>query len=90
MEVSRNSARNRFEAVVNGETAVAQYELSGAQMTVTHILVPQPIENRGVASALCQFIIRAAREENWEIVPQCPFMAAYFARHPENNDVRAA
>lgn len=90
MNISRNSDKNQFETVVDGQTAVAQYRLNGAQMTVTHILVPGAIEGRGVGSALCQFVIASARDENWKIVPQCPFMAAYFARHPENNDVTAA
>ncbi len=90
MEVSRNLARSQFEIVVDGQTAVAQYELQGAQMTVTHIVVPPPIEGRGVASALAKFIIQTARAEGLTIVPQCPFMAAYFARHPGNDDVLAA
>ena len=90
MNISRNSAKNQFEAVQDGQTAVAQYELNGAQMTITHVLVPPQIKGQGVGSALCQFAIETARAENLKIVPQCPFMAAYFARHPEHNDVLAA
>ena len=89
VNIVRNSDKNQFETVRDGQTAVAQYELSGAQMTITHILVPSPIEGQGVGSALCQFAIQTARDEQLKIVPQCPFMAAYFARHPEHNDVLA-
>ncbi len=89
MEVSRNSQQNQFEAVKDGHTAVAQYEMDGAQMTMTHIIVPPAIEGQGVGSALCQFAIQTARDEKLTIVPQCPFMAAYFERHPDNNDVLA-
>lgn len=89
MKITRNSKKNQFEAVKDGQTAVAQYELQGAQMTVTHIVVPSAIEGQGVASALCKFAIETARAENLTIVPQCPFMAVYFKRHPENNDVLA-
>ena len=89
MNISRNSDRNQFETVKDGQTAVAQYHLSGAQMTITHIVVPSAIEGQGVASALAQFAIQTARDENLKIVPQCPFMAAYLGRHPENNDVLA-
>lgn len=89
MEISRNSDRNQFEAARDGQTAVAQYRISGAQMTITHVIVPPAIEGQGVGSALCQFAIETARDENLKIVPQCPFMAAYFARHPEHNDVLA-
>ena len=90
MQITRNPDKNQFETVVDGQTAVAQYELSGAQMTITHVIVPKPIEGQGVASALCQFAIETARADDLTIVPQCPFMAAYFRRHPENNDVLSA
>ena len=90
MEISRNSEQSQFEAVVDGQTAVAQYRLNEAQMTITHIVVPPPIEGQGVGSALCQFIVQTAREDDLKIVPQCPFMAAYFQRHPENNDLLAS
>lgn len=87
MEISRNSEQSQFEVVKDGQTAVAQYRLNDAQMTITHILVPPAIEGQGVGSALCQFVVQTARAENLKIVPQCPFMAAYFKRHPENNDL---
>ncbi len=90
MEVSRNSAKSQFEAVEAGQTAVAQYQMDGARMTVTHIVVPPAIEGQGVGSALANFAIQTARDENLTIVPQCPFMVAYFERHPENNDLLAA
>ena len=89
MNVSRNAAQNQFETIVDGQTAVAVYELEGAQMTITHVLVPESIAGQGVASALAKFAIQTARAENLKIVPQCPFMAAYFERHPENNGVLA-
>lgn len=89
MEITRNSGKNQFEAVKDGQTAVAQYELQGAQMTITHVIVPGAIEGQGVASALCKFAIETARVDNLAIVPQCPFMAVYFRRHPEHKDVLA-
>lgn len=90
MEISRNSDKNQFEVVKDGQTAVAQYELEGAKMTITHIIVPPPIEGQGVGSALAKFAIATARDEKLTIVPQCPFMAAYFRRYSDNNDVLAA
>ena len=90
MTISRNSDKSQFETSFDGHTAVAQYRLDGDRMTITHVLVPPPIEGQGVASALCQFAIETARRENLQIVPQCPFMAAYLRRHPEARDVSAS
>ncbi len=89
LEIARNADKSRFETTLNGETAVATYEMNGAQMTITHIIVPPPIEGQGVASALAKFVIQTARDESLTIVPQCPFMAAYFRRHPDNSDLLA-
>ena len=89
MNIACNDAHSRFETTVNGQTAVAQYEASGAVLTITHIAVPPPIEGQGVASALARFIIETARADGLKIVPQCPFMAAYFRRHPDDADVLA-
>ena len=89
MTLTRNSDKNQFEAVKDGQTAVAQYRLDGDQMTITHIIVPPAIEGQGVGSALAKLAIQTAREESLTIVPQCPFMAAYFRRHPDNDDLLA-
>ena len=89
MEIARNSDKSQFEAILDGQTAVAVYEMNGSQMTVTHIIVPPAIEGRGVGSGLAKFAIQTARDEELTIVPQCPFMAAYFRRHPDQSDVLA-
>lgn len=90
--ITRNAEASQFELRQDGLTAVAEYVLeqsaSGAGvMRVTHVVVPVPWRGRGVASQLAQAIIDFARDESLNIVPQCPFMAAYFARHPELNDL---
>ena len=89
MQITRNEAAQRFETTQDGALCVAQYELDGEQMTVTHVIVAPQLRGGGVGSALAQFIVQTARQDNLKIVPQCPFMAAYFERHPDAGDVLA-
>ncbi len=91
--ITQNTAQNRFEMArqndkeTETEIAVAEYRLSGQIMTVTHVIVPQSQRGQGVASDLSRAVINHARAVQLKIRPQCPFMAAYFERHPEAADL---
>jgi predicted GNAT family acetyltransferase len=43
----------------------------------------------GIASHLTTHALDYARERGLKIVPSCPFVAAYIARHPEYRDLLA-
>lgn len=51
-EVRDNPALSRFELDVNGVTAVANYQLKGGVMTITHTEVPPQARHGGIASQL--------------------------------------
>src|SRR5690606_17493780 len=53
----------------------------------THTVVETAAEGRGVGSALARTALDAARAEGLRVVPQCPFIAAYIARHPDYADL---
>lgn len=48
-----------------------------------HTLVPPAIGGRGIAGLLVLDLVADARENGFTIVPQCSYVAAQFARHPE-------
>lgn len=86
--IQNNTQESRFEIAQNGEIAVADYQLRGEILTVTHILVPPSLRGQGVASDLARAVIAHARPAGLKIHPQCSFMAAFFERHPEEADLR--
>jgi len=51
--------------------------------------VPKPLEGHGLGSALARGALELARIQGYKIVPQCPFIAAYIAKHPEFRDLVA-
>ncbi len=61
----------------------------GTIRTAEHTIVPPEIGGRGIAGELVRALIADAREQNFSIVPQCSYVAAQFAKHPEWADLRA-
>jgi uncharacterized protein len=87
LEVINNKNENRFETRVQDELAVLEYHASSNVMILNHTEVPQHLEGKGVGSFLIKFVLDQARENQYSIVPMCPFVAAYIRRHQEYRDL---
>lgn len=88
-QVQDNNAGSRFELRVAGETAIAAYERGDGVIRFTHTVVPEAIEGQGVGSRLIAAALAAALAEHLKVVPQCRFVAAYIAKHPESAELPA-
>jgi hypothetical protein len=82
-QVRHNPAQHRFEAIVDGRLAVAEYSLGGSQVFFTHTFVPPELRGRGLAEKLVRAGLDWARAEGRRVVPQCSYVAAFLQRHPE-------
>ena len=79
----------RFVADVDGTTAYITYrEVEPHILELDHTFVPLPFRGGGIASQLTKHALEYARERGYRVVPSCPFVAAYIARHPEYRDLR--
>jgi hypothetical protein len=85
--VRDNPALNRFELDVDGQMAVAYYQLAPGVITFRHTEVPQELSGHGIGSKLVRGALDAARARGLKVVAKCPFVAAYMAKHPELNDL---
>ena len=86
--VRDNPALNRFELEVDGRLALAYYELSPGVITFRHTEVPPEMSrawDRFGAGA--QRARRRPHARGLKVVPKCPFVAAYMAKHAEFNDL---
>lgn len=79
--VTNNPERSRFEAVVDGETAVLDYHLDGDVIAFTHTGVPAAIQDRGVGSALARTALDYAETHGLRVRPLCVFVAAFIREH---------
>lgn len=85
--VRDNPARSRFEAEIDGLTAILEYNRVEGGIVVAHTEVPPPLEGRGIASAMFKALLTAAREEKLRVIPVCPVFARYLQRHSETHDL---
>ncbi|HEX3733318.1 MAG TPA: GNAT family N-acetyltransferase [Mycobacteriales bacterium] len=88
MTVTDNSEAGQYELRVNDELAgIASYSRRGNIIELPHTKVEPRFEGRGFGSALIADVLERARAAGDQVVPQCPFVAAYIRRHPEYADL---
>lgn len=87
VQVVNNTETSRFEAVVEGNTAFAEYRLQPGAIVLPHTVVPPELEGRGIAGALARFAFAHARKAGLKVVPTCPYMASWVKKHPEEQDL---
>lgn len=90
-DVVDNPARHRFELPIEGDAIGAAYYRrdENGHLVLTHTEVPSEYGGRGLASTLARGVFDIARARDDKLVLKCPFMAAWFARHPDYADVVA-
>lgn len=87
LRIVNNTEAQQFEAQLGTEQAVANYHLTNNIIIFTHTEVPQVMEGKGVAGKLIKTALDAAQAEHYQVVPLCPFVAAYIRRHPDYKDL---
>jgi predicted GNAT family acetyltransferase len=87
-EVRHNKERLRYEVVVDGRVVgFVQYNVRGGRIVLTHTEVDRAFGGRGLATALAKGALDDIRRRGRLVVPVCPFMESYIAKHPEYDDL---
>jgi hypothetical protein len=80
--VADNPAKSRYEARVDGELAGwLEYLPAGDSVILAHTEALR--EGEGLGGTLVRGAIEAIRAGGRDVIPTCPFAAAYIGRHPE-------
>jgi predicted GNAT family acetyltransferase len=85
--ITNNVAAHRFELRTDAGLAVLQYELRDGSIELTHTKVPKKAEGQGFAGALVHAALEYARGEKLTVIPTCPFVKGYLAKHAEYADL---
>jgi predicted GNAT family acetyltransferase len=88
VEIRNDPQSERYVATIGGtEAGAVYYERGGNQITFTHTEVSDAFGGHGVGGKLAELALDEARSAGAEVVPQCPFVAHYIARHPAYLDL---
>ena len=87
LHVAHNPGARRYEVRVGLFLAVADYEIQGAHMILTHTLVPPELRGQGIAEKLVRAALADARAGGLKVVPACSYVARFIAQHPEFSDL---
>jgi len=84
MTVIDNPEAGQYELHVAGErVGVASYTRNGNVIVLPHTAIEPRFEGRGFGSTLIADVLDRARAAGEQVVPRCPFVAAYIRKHPE-------
>ena len=82
-----NTQLHRLELEVEGNIAFIEYKLDNGTLFLIHTEVPAALEGKGAGSAIVQKALQYAKDNNYKIVPICPFVQSYLKRHKEWHDI---
>lgn len=91
-DIVHNADKHRYELTIDGSDSQARAyyrEDENGHRVLTHTEVPFEFSGQGIGSRLAKFVFDDARRTGVKLVLLCPFMGAWFARHPEYADVVA-
>lgn len=88
VEVTDHPDRGRYEVTVDGlSVGHADYVLAGDVITLTHTEIGPAHQRQGFGSVLVRHCLDDARQRSLRVIPLCPFVSAWLARHPDYADV---
>lgn len=87
--VRHNAAQHRYEVEIDGNLAVADYELEGNRQVFTHTFVPPALRGKGLAEALVRTALVDAKNAGRKVVPACSYVAVFIERNKEFQPLRA-
>jgi len=83
VDVVHNEQAGRFEAHIPEGLCRADYRRVGRALHMVHTEVPAQARGRGVAGRVVQAALDYAQANGLTVTPMCPYVRAYFLRHPE-------
>jgi predicted GNAT family acetyltransferase len=83
-----NPELRRYEISVDSKLAgFAKYSVRPYRVIITHTEIFDEFEGQGLAAQLTKFALDDIRARDLEVVPLCPYAAAYIDKHPEYDDL---
>lgn len=86
--VADSPERSRFEIFDGDELAgFAEYHRYEDEIAFIHTEIDPRFEGRGLAGELARAVLDSARDRGLAVLPYCPFIRGWIARHPMYADL---
>jgi len=81
--ISDNQDQHRYEMQIDDQLLILEYIKTKEVIYLTHTEVSKKLEGQGYGSEFVKAVLKDVEQNNWKLMPLCPFVAAYIKRHPE-------
>ncbi len=86
--IANDREHHRYVIAADGaQVGSAVYQEQPGELVVTHAEIDAAVGGQGLGSRLVAFLLQDARDRDLDVVPLCPFVREYIARHPEHHDL---
>ncbi|MFD8477783.1 GNAT family N-acetyltransferase [Kitasatospora sp. NPDC059673] len=88
-QVTDNTEQSRFEISTDaGLAGFAEYQLrDGGRIAFVHTVIDPAFGGQGLGGKLARAVLDTARERGLGVLPYCPFIRGWIAKHPEYVDL---
>lgn len=87
-EIVDASDRQRYEILRDGAVlGFAAYQRADRLIVFTHTEVDPSLEGQGIGGKLVRGALDDVRSQGLPVLPICPFVQSWMARHPEYADL---
>lgn len=84
LDLINDKEKKTYEFRTEGGVAAIEYVIRGAgTVFLTHTEVDPQLEGQGVGKELVRQTLEDIERNGMKVVPLCPFVASYMAKHPE-------
>ncbi len=86
--IAHDREHRRYMIAADGtQVGLAEYREQPGELVVTHVEIDDAVGGQSLGSRLVAFLLQDARDRDLDVVPMCPFVREYIARHPEHHDL---
>ncbi len=83
-----NENAKQYELEAEGLKARIEYIIAKNNVIyLTHTEVPSQLEGKGIGSTIVKLALEDIKSREMQLMPLCPFVAAYIKRHEEWNEI---
>jgi predicted GNAT family acetyltransferase len=89
LQIQHDQEAKQFFADIDGNIAKLDYfiEPDGKTLDYHHTFVPEALRGQQIGDKIVKFALDYAKENNFKVIPSCPFVKTMIERYPEYKDI---